>query len=545
LNGRPWTGLPAALLGGLSLAAATPPAVCPGAEFLVFPGLASWFAVATAARRPLLLSYVLGCVHMAAFSWSLRHVLLPAYVAIVVAGGLYFVFGAAVLRAAPRALRVPGFAVAVAASFWLRAVMPEVPYPHGQPCHSLWQWPALLGVLPLGGEALANALLGVLAAAAVEVWRSWRLLALPWPRAVLQASAALAVSIGATIAGWPLASADGAKAVSVAAIEPGVHPFDPYVGLSREQALRRYDELLEQRLLAPTRALLGEPEPPELVLWPESSLLARLTVEEIGRGGSLLAGRLPAAGATRLLLGANVQRDRRDTPAAVLLGPDGLVLGHQEKQRLVPGGEFLPFVRWLPDGLAAAIHEAFRAALGTPPDCLPGRELPPLRTASGVPFGALLCYDNAFPEPAAGQVEAGARFLCVLSNEAWYRGGGELAQLAAMTVCRALELRTPIVRCTTDGWSLAVDARGRVVADLPVHPAPAPAARILRVRVEPGLEPLPMTWLRAVAGPLAGSLAGLLLLCSWAGAVRRRAGGLMPPASAGATAPHLPVGTGS
>jgi apolipoprotein N-acyltransferase len=121
-----------------------------------------------------------------------------------------------------------------------------------------------------------------------------------------------------------------------------------------------------------------------------------------------------------------------------------------------------------------------------------------------VPFGTLICYDNGFPGPAADQVAAGARFLCVLSNEGWYRGGGELSQLVAMTVCRALETATPIVRCTTDGWSVVVGADGRVEAELPLEPAPHPAARILRADVRPASGCLPpLAWFRAAAGPLA------------------------------------------
>ena len=122
-----------AIGGGLLLAAATPPAWFPGAEWLVLGGLMAWFAVATNAARPARATYLLGGVHVACFSWSLRHILLPAYVAVVLLGGLYFVLGTAMLLRVPGAGRGPGFAVAVGATFWLRAYMPELYYPLGQP----------------------------------------------------------------------------------------------------------------------------------------------------------------------------------------------------------------------------------------------------------------------------------------------------------------------------------------------------------------------------------------------------------------------------
>jgi len=504
--------------GALLLGAAMPPALVPGAEFLVVPGLMAWFALATSSPRPLRDSYLFGCVFMAWFSWSVRHVLLPAYFAIVVLGGLYFVLGTLAVRCGPVRARAVGFAVAVGATFWLRSVMPEIHYPHGQPCHCLWQWPALLTALPIGGEPLCNTLLGGLAAAGVGVWRSWRVGEPRWGAAWRGLGVWFAVACVASLPG-AFAGPSGSPAerppeVAIGLVETGVHPFDTYEGLSKEAGKQRYKDLVETRLLAPTRELLAEPAPLDLILWPESSLYDELKIADLAADRTrLLADRFRAA-PTRLLLGAILLRDGRQTPSAFLLGlPEGRVLGRHEKQRLVPGGEFLPLVHWLPDALLAVVHDAFKAALGTAPDCLPGEPQAPLATAAGVKFGALLCYDNAFPEPAARLVGDGAEFLCVLSNETWYRSGAELWQLAAMTVCRAIELQTPIVRCTTDGWSLAVDAGGQMVASLPVQSGPREASRILRVRLQPDrLRQVPMAWQRAAAGPLLAILLGLTLL---------------------------------
>lgn len=514
--GRRWL---LALGGGLLLAAATPPAWFPGAEWLVLGGLMAWFAVATNAARPARATYLLGCVHMACFSWSLRHILLPAYVAVVLLGGLYFVLGTAMLRRVPAAWRVPGFAVAVGATFWLRAYMPEIYYPHGQPVHCLWEWPRLLGAVWLGGEPLGNALLAGLAAAAVEGWRSWQLGVPHRRRAQCQLGLVFGVAVAASWAGADrsspgAAASDGAATVAIAAIEPGVHPIDPFEGLPAKARARRFDELFAARLVVPTRELLAGPMPPELILWPESSVPALLPEAEFGgTGARLRVGTFPDRPATRLVVGVNLVRDGRETPAAALLGTDGSILGHQEKRRVVPGGEFLPFVDWLPAGIATAIHDLFRQALGSAVNCVPGQVRPPLRTAGGVPFGVLMCYDNAYPGPAAAQVAQGARFLCVLSNEAWYRRGAELTQLVAMTVCRAIELRTPIVRCTTDGWSALVTADGRLAENLAIPTGPAAAARILRANLSPGSGLLPpVAWLQASAGPILASLLGLVLL---------------------------------
>jgi apolipoprotein N-acyltransferase len=548
LKTRETGGALLAVLGGVMLAAATPPAWFPGAEFLVVGGLMAWFAIASAGSRPRLHTYLLGCVHMAWFSWSTRHILWPAYLAIVVLGGLYFVLGSMAVRALPRWLHTLGFGVAVGATSWLRAVMPEIHYPHGQPCHDFWQWPQLLGSLAIGGEPLANALLGMLAAAFVELWRSWRVAMPSWRLAGWQCVAVVAFALACSLPGLEWGETGGAVTVlRVAAIEPGIHPMDPYEGLSPEAASQRFEELFAQRLVEPTRQLLTEQEPPDLILWPESSLWSRLKVKDVvAARRRLLPGAFPDVASTRLLLGANLYDEDRDVPGALLVATDGKILGHQEKRCLVPGGEFLPFVRWLPDSVVTAIHSAFRAALGTPPDCMPGRMLPPLRTAGGEPFGVLMCYDNAFPGPGAEQVAAGAQFLCVLSNEAWFRRGGELTQLAAMTVCRAIELRTPIVRCTTDGWTLAVDASGRMAGQLPILSAPGEGSRILRTNLE--LQPArqrPMAWLRADFGGFLAVLLGAALLHGLLAWVRLRVARTALPVPVGSGEPRLPGRTGS
>jgi apolipoprotein N-acyltransferase len=555
-------GFALALLGGAALACATPPAVLPGAEFLVFAGLAAWFLLARDERRSWWFTYLLGCVHMAWFSWSVHHVLLPAYVAIVVLGGGYFVLGTAAVRVVARRWQALAFGIAVAGSFWLRANVPAIHYPHGQPCHCLWQWPALLGSVTVGGEGLANALIGWLAASIAELWQGWRIGQPSWRRAWLRCALWVVVASGTTVVGVLVVgvaaspSVHDLRPVSVVVVEPGLHSFEYMRGLP---------ETFEERLLRPTQAVLREGlgdsppkarpnEPPwtdpRLVLWPESCIPVTVPVQEIAAGTArLLKDQLrPWAGSPRrLLLGVNVSRGDRQTPAAVLVDlEDGRILGHQEKRCLVPGGEFIPLLHLLPQSVVDWARGVFEQALGSMPDLEPGRALPLLHTAHDVPFGALLCYDNAFPGPAADQVAAGARFLCVLSNESWYRGGAELTQLMAMTVCRALEVATPIVRCTTDGWSGVVGADGHLRDELPIRPSPSPAARILPASFVSGAGRLPpLAWLRAAAGPTAAILLGLALLHgAWVWA-RLRVARTAPRAASGPGDPVPPAASGS
>lgn len=510
-----------AIVGALSLGFSAPPAIVPFAEWLVLPGLAVWFVLATSKHASLRHSYIYGCIYMAWFSWSVRHILLPAYLAIVVVGGLYFLLGTAAVRGAPKRGRTLAFAIAVAGTFWLRAMMPDIYYPHGQPCHSLWQWPALMRIVTVGGEPLMNALLALLAATGVQLWQSWRVAQPAWRPSLLRFSAAVAATATAAIAGHLLAAAvapsaaeaAGDRSVNIAVIEPGYHPAQIWTAPNPRQV---YTGLVEDRLIVPTVRLLQEQRPAgaalDLILWPESSLLDPVLVVDMEAGrAALLADRLPKSGARLVLGGSVADEDGGAGPAALLVDlKNGQILEHQPKQRLVPGGEFLPLVSVLPKAWADSLRQTFQDALGTPANCLSGAARLPMQTAAGVPFGSLLCYDNAFYGPAADRVAAGAQFLVVLSNETWYRGGAELTQLVAMTVVRALENAVPVVRCTMDGQSVAVDADGRVVAELPIASAPQPEARILEVSIDRATGRIPpMAWLRRSCGWVLGLLTAL------------------------------------
>jgi apolipoprotein N-acyltransferase len=540
----PWARV---LTGALLLWAATPPACLPGGEFLVLPGLMVFYALATAAPRPGRACYVLGSLHVAAFSWSTHHVLFLGWVAIGLLGGLYYAAVAVATRGLVRLSGPVAFGIAVAAAAWARANMPEILYPHGQPCHSLWEWPALLGSVRWGGEALANFVLAALAAAAVDGWRRRS-----DPRLRRGSRVRLGVvgafAVAATAVAPPAAPrAAGPETLDVVALEPGIHPTDAFVGMTDEAAVKRLlRERYTTRLLEPTHRIAGSAvaDPPALVLWPESSVYDVLPLAA-GRPRFRFPLGLDLREPVRVCLGASVSRlpDEephlgRSTPAAVLVSAQGDYLAHHEKRRLVPAGERLPLVDLLPAALADRLRQWVLDAMGHVPDALPGQTLPPLQTAAGVPFAALLCYDNAFPEVARVEVAAGARLLVVLSNEAWYRGGAELHQLVAMTVLRALETATPLVRSTADGLTCAVGADGRILARLPQATAPAEAARTLRVFVPlgPGRLP-PLAWLHSWFAVVVAVTAGFGFLLGCGPWARLRKAGTTPPVRAPGTSP--------
>ncbi|MGA2053353.1 MAG: apolipoprotein N-acyltransferase, partial [Opitutales bacterium] len=125
------------------------------------------------------------------------------------------------------------------------------------------------------------------------------------------------------------------------------------------------------------------------------------------------------------------------------------------KQKRVPFGEYVPGRDWLPF-LGKVVPLPFDTLRGTWQTPLP------LQVA-GKPTmlaGPLVCYEDIFPALARQQARAGADFLVVVTNDAWYGVEGGALQHAAHSVLRAVETRRPVVRCGNDGWSGWIDEYG-------------------------------------------------------------------------------------
>lgn len=192
----------------------------------------------------------------------------------------------------------------------------------------------------------------------------------------------------------------------------------------------------------------------DLVVWPESSLGAVWPFNQ-----ALLTDTLVSPSFIYLLLGApwveNASNESELDVAAILIDSQSQIRDRHRKTRLLPlveeGGIRSIFASG-PDrtGYAAAITAK------------------PLDIGSAR-LGVSLCYEVLFSELARDLVSSGANVLVNLSNESWLgpdsRGPD---QMLAAAILRAIEVRRPIVRSTTTGITAAIDARGRVIASLPV-----------------------------------------------------------------------------
>jgi apolipoprotein N-acyltransferase len=132
------------------------------------------------------------------------------------------------------------------------------------------------------------------------------------------------------------------------------------------------------------------------------------------------------------------------------------------KVHLVPFGEFLPLRAvwgWVLDVLHIPLSDFARGGVDQRPLAIGGQRV-----------AADICYEDAFGEEIIRQLPE-ASVLVNVSNLAWF--GDSLApwQHAQMSQMRALETGRMMLRATNTGVTAIIDAKGRVLASLPLFTA--------------------------------------------------------------------------
>jgi apolipoprotein N-acyltransferase len=290
----------------------------------------------------------------------------------------------------------------------------------------------------------------------------------------------------------------------------------------------RFSDALEraQRLTITTMAeheQSGEP-PVDFILWSETTLrrpyrqndgFYRTTPEALPFTAFLsLAGR-------PLVTGAPMPVDDEGldyTNSALVIAPDGTLLGEYAKQQLVPFAESIPF--WE----VPAVQNFFREAVGVFGTWRPGGEstvieIPLGKGGSGgpetIPVGLPICFEDGFGWVPREMVRNGARVLVNLTNNSWSRQDSAQTQHYVAARLRSIELRTPLVRGTNSGLSGVVDQRGVLTQELPMFVSTA------TVMTVPVVEP-PWTLYHEI-GDLPGQLAVVaVLVYIVTGSLRRR-----------------------
>jgi apolipoprotein N-acyltransferase len=92
-------------------------------------------------------------------------------------------------------------------------------------------------------------------------------------------------------------------------------------------------------------------------------------------------------------------------------------------------------------------------------------------------IGPMICLEDILPYFGRKLARLHPHLLVNLTNDAWYGETSEPWEHMALSVFRAIELRTDLVRAVNSGVSAFIDANGRVyresyAVDPAVHPKP-------------------------------------------------------------------------
>jgi apolipoprotein N-acyltransferase len=202
------------------------------------------------------------------------------------------------------------------------------------------------------------------------------------------------------------------------------------------------------------------PQQPDLIIWPESMYPSTVSA----RAQRLNLPPLPEnQRSTYWLLGALTQerrgRTRQIFNSALLVGPEGRILGRYDKQQLLAFGEYIPFQRYLIflRHISPAIGDLSRGAGGV------------VTLPNGVPIGPLICYEDILPALGRRAARQGAALLVNLTNDAWFGPTRAPYLHRLLAAFRAIENRVYLVRVTNTGLTSVIDALGREQAALPIY----------------------------------------------------------------------------
>ncbi|MFW6249761.1 MAG: apolipoprotein N-acyltransferase [Alkalispirochaetaceae bacterium] len=256
------------------------------------------------------------------------------------------------------------------------------------------------------------------------------------------------------------------------------HPVERKVGLLLIQqnvdswAPGNFEAALEKAQRLSDKGLEEAPAEVDLVVWSETSLRRPY---ESWRGfyGQTPAGRPFAQFLseidTPLLTGAPLPTETGHMNGALLIAPDGSVLGRYGKQQLVPFAERVPF--WELD----SVSSFFRRYIGLQAVWVPGSSPAPLevpvKDGEPLPLGAPICFEDAFSGVVRKMVLAGARGLVNLTNNSWSRNESAQVQHLAAARFRSIEYRIALARSTNSGVTTLVDIFGRETRSLPMFEA--------------------------------------------------------------------------
>jgi apolipoprotein N-acyltransferase len=208
-----------------------------------------------------------------------------------------------------------------------------------------------------------------------------------------------------------------------------------------------------QRMMTMTDAAVARNV--QTIIWPESTVPLSYAVTDFYRQTIESTSR---AHGVDIILGS-VAEDQTTNKLwnAAFLVSGGTTIGHYDKIRLVPFGEYVPLRKAL-FFAKKLVHAVGEFEFGTNDHPLRGKHA----------YGPAICYEIVYPQITRAQVLHGADVLVTITNDAWYDGTSAPRQHLNQARLRAVEDDRWLLRAATTGISAVVDPAGRLVEELPM-----------------------------------------------------------------------------
>ena len=208
-----------------------------------------------------------------------------------------------------------------------------------------------------------------------------------------------------------------------------------------------------QRMMAMTATAVENGA--DVVIWPESTVPLSYSRTDFYRNGVEAISR--DKGVDVILGSVAEEEDATKLWNAAFLVSGGRTIGHYDKIKLVPFGEYVPLRKafFFAKKLVRNVGEF---QFGTNETPLTGK----------FRYGPAICYEIVYPQITRTQVRNGANVLVTITNDAWYDGTSAPRQHLNMARMRAVEDDRYLLRAGTTGISALVDPTGRIVEELPM-----------------------------------------------------------------------------
>ena len=218
-----------------------------------------------------------------------------------------------------------------------------------------------------------------------------------------------------------------------------------------------YDRTLTELFQISVQAAPGNPPgSPGMIIWPESPAPFYINDPQLRRRLTSLA----QATNSGLIIGSVGQTESHDPAhppkllnSALVIDPQGKVLGRYDKIHLVPFGEYVPFQNLL-FFASKLTRDVGDFARGTE------RKVFDL---NGIKIGVFICYESVFPDEVRQFANNGAQVFINISNDGWYGETSAPFQHLDMTRMRAIENHRWLLLSTNSGTTVSIDPLGRVV----------------------------------------------------------------------------------